>query len=483
MTTVVIILLNLTLKLRCSAIYSGNMFLATFIKFVKDTYTDAFRLTCHPRTSIQSLYRVSLYRNAIFLMTNTGIIAILGIVFWALVARFYSTEELGLGSALISAGMLLSFFGTMGLGFGIIRYLPYYNDKTQLLNSSFIISILATIVVTCIFLVGLPIWSPDLVFVRESPLYFTAFVIFSTAATLFNVLARAFIGFRRAGFTLTSGIISSVVKLILVIVFAAFFEAFSIFASWGISMVISVLICLFFFLPQALPGFRLYLVRFSKPNKLDKEILRFSFANYGGQALQMAATWTLPLIVLNLLDPEANAHFYMAWTMANILLSISTMISMSLFAEGSNIGGKFGEDLRKSIKLIVLITIPAVIFVLLLGDKILLLFGREYAENGTHLLWLLTISVLPASITYLYLGIAQVEKKLKTVVVINGVLAFGILTISSLLLPWIGIIGVGVGYLATQSALALVCISLLVKMLKVLPPVTIDNDQHPHPTV
>ena len=69
-------------------------------------------------------------------MANSGVIAILGFVFWVVAARLYSTENVGLGAALISANQLLSFIGTVGLGFGIIRFLPDTEDKARLLNGS-----------------------------------------------------------------------------------------------------------------------------------------------------------------------------------------------------------------------------------------------------------------------------------------------------------------------------------------------------------
>jgi len=69
----------------------------TSLRFIKNAYADAFRLTRHPRQGLKSLYGVSLYRNAVYLMADIGVTAIRGLVFWGVVVRFYPAEDVGLG--------------------------------------------------------------------------------------------------------------------------------------------------------------------------------------------------------------------------------------------------------------------------------------------------------------------------------------------------------------------------------------------------
>ena len=49
----------------------------------------------------------------------------------------------------------------------------------------------------------------------------------------------------------------------------------------------------------------------------------------------------------------------------------------------------------------------------LAGDKLLLLFGKEYSAEATTLVRLLTLAALPLSVNLLYLGVARVKKELK----------------------------------------------------------------------
>ncbi len=427
------------------------------------TFADALRVVSSPKESLKQIYGVSFYRNAGYLIVNSGVSLVLGFVFWIVVARLYLVSEVGFGSALLSAIALLSFGGTLGLGFGIIRYLPTSVDKARLLNSSFTFATLAAVAASLIFLSGLSLWSPKLIFVRQNSIFFAAFVVFTATATLNIITTQAFVSFRRTGFALVQGIITGVLRLALAVGLASFFGVFGIFASHGVALAVSLGVCFLIFLPWILPRYRPIP---SLWRQTSREIIPFSFANYVSEGLWSLAAWVLPLMILNILGAEANAYFYMAWSMANLPLAISIGISFSLFAEGSCEARNVSRDLKRSLKLIVLLLIPAVAILAFLGDKLLLAFGREYSAEGTQLLRLLALAALPASLNLLYLGIARVEKKLRSLLLVTGVIAAATLALSYIILPYLGILGIGVSWLATQTAVALFTASKLVHRIK-----------------
>lgn len=165
-------------------------------------------------------------------------------------------------------------------------------------------------------------------------------------------------------------------------------------------------------------------------------------------------------MVLNLLGAESNAYFYIAWALSNVLFTIPAFTSLSLFAEGSHNEKKLAGDVRRSLKLILSLLIPAIIIVFFLGDKILL-FGKAYSENAIKLLQILAVSALPVSINHIYFSIKRVEIRMKSVVGLTAFVAVATLALSYFLLPKVGIIGAGVSWLVTQSIAAVVAISIL----------------------
>ena len=79
----------------------------------------------------------SLYRNSIYLMLSTGVMAVFGFFFWMINARLYSAEQAGIGTTLISIMTLISSFSLLGLGNSLIKYLPTSDKKNKKINTSF----------------------------------------------------------------------------------------------------------------------------------------------------------------------------------------------------------------------------------------------------------------------------------------------------------------------------------------------------------
>jgi O-antigen/teichoic acid export membrane protein len=81
----------------------------------------------------------------------------------------------------------------------------------------------------------------------------------------------------------------------------------------------------------------------------------------------------------------------------------------------------------------------------LLGDRLLLAFGRDYATEGVMLLRLVALAALPAAVVNVYLGALRVRKQIGELVIIAGAVAVTTVALSSALLPVMGLAGAGVG--------------------------------------
>jgi len=167
-----------------------------------------------------------------------------------------------------------------------------------------------------------------------------------------------------------------------------------------------------------------------------------------------APTVVLPIIVVNLLGPEQNAFFYIAWMVASLLIAIPNGVSRSLFAEDSHFENKLRENVIKSLKFTFLLLVPAIILLILVGKWLLLAFGQSYLVNALHLLWILIIPCLPLGINHIYSTILQATDRIKELLIIWGFIATGTLVVSYLIMPTIGIIGIGYAWLGVHSAVA-----------------------------
>ncbi|MEE9398926.1 MAG: oligosaccharide flippase family protein, partial [Dehalococcoidales bacterium] len=204
-------------------------------------------------TSRQQLRRflaTPLYSNAVYLIADAVITGLFSFLFWVLVARFYAEAEVGYSSAIISVISFLTILSLLGFNASLIRFLPQDEKPQEFINSCFTLASLTSLVIAGIFLAGLHIWSPALVFIRENAVFVAAFIIFTLMLTLSFLMNAVFIAKRRAGFSLSKNIIFSLLKIPLPVLFVLFFHTFGIVASWGIALGIAVAVSLFLFLPR-----------------------------------------------------------------------------------------------------------------------------------------------------------------------------------------------------------------------------------------
>ena len=395
-----------------------------------------------------ALLRTPLYASAFYLWANAAATAVAGFAFWALVARVYDADEVGLGTAAFAALTLLAMFSHLGLGLGLIRFLPESGERgPRLANAVFTTSAVGAVVLSAVFLVGLPLWAPRLDFLREQPLYAVAFISLVVAATLYIVQTHAFLAIRKAKYILIQGVFVQLGRLVLPAVMAVFFGAFGVVASGGIGAALGAVIG-FALLARGLPGYR--------PGGVADaasvfKLFPFSMGNYVADSLLLTPGLILPLVVLGLLGSTEAAYFYMAWFLGYILTSASAYLGLSLFAEGSHDPGALRVLSRNAVLGGVAVVTLGALFLLLLGDKLLLAFGREYATEGATLLRIVALAALPAAVVNVYLGALRVTKRVGELVAIAGVVALTTVALSCALLPVMGLAGAGVGLAIGQG--------------------------------
>ncbi|HDL02458.1 MAG TPA: hypothetical protein ENH20_01340, partial [Candidatus Pacearchaeota archaeon] len=181
----------------------------------------------------------SLYKNSIYLMVSTGIMAVFGFVFWMIASRLYSTVDIGLATSIISIMGLISGLSVLGLNVGLIRYLPRSKDKSNKINTCFTLVGLVSVFVSVVYLLGIGRFSPDLLFIKENVIFAFAFILFMIFASLSALMDSIFIAFRDTKFILVKNSVFSVLKILGLFLFVSL-GAFGIFGSWMISLGISL---------------------------------------------------------------------------------------------------------------------------------------------------------------------------------------------------------------------------------------------------
>jgi O-antigen/teichoic acid export membrane protein len=185
-----------------------------------------------------------------------------------------------------------------------------------------------------------------------------------------------------------------------------------------------------------------------------RQMTRFASANYLSAVLATAPLYVMPLLVLNLLGPEANAYFYVAASVSGLLAMVPTAVSMTLFAHGSQNNHLAAAQVAEGIRFSLSLLVPTIAAIFLFGGKILLLFGRAYSDAATQLLWLMSLATLPMTLNAIYFSVRRVQRRMTDIVVSLGWIFIVTLGLSAVFLPRIGLIGAGAVWLAAQSSVA-----------------------------
>jgi O-antigen/teichoic acid export membrane protein len=431
--------------------------ISDFFSSFKKVFLKTFGFIFSPRKSLKTLFNVSLYRNTFFLVLNNVILQATGFFFWMAAARFYSTEAVGLSSAANTSMLLLATLAALGLDFSLVRFLPNAGEKSKdIINTSFTIGGLVSVVLALGFIAGLNIWSPALIPIRQNPVFFIVFVVTVVATTLNTFAQRVFTAKLKSSLAMTRGLTFGLSRIVFLVPLAIFYQSFGIFTAWGLAVILAVVISLTA-LSKIENNYRpLPVVK----KDILKDMMRFSFTNYIANIIWFLPGSILPIIVINMVGAEQNAYFYIAWALGNILFNIPTSLSYSLLAEASSDQSKMKRDVTRSLKLIMVILVLAILVMLAIGDKLLLLFGQAYSENATRLLQLLALSALPQGIIQVFFSVKRVEMRMKSVIVLSAFITIIALGLSFMLIPRIGIEGVGIARLVSQGVGMLIAIVL-----------------------
>lgn len=396
--------------------------------------------------------RDPLYLNSSFLMLTSALSASFGFVFWLIVARFYPSEALGVSASLLSLAVFLGSLSSLGLGSGLIRFLPSATSgRNHRINTSLSLAVAMALGVGLIFLGGVHIWSPAIAFVRSNATFALMFLAFTVGFAVTPLVDSLFMAARRASYVLYRTVLYNSLRVPLLILVATSLGTFGIFFSFGAALLIALLVSFVVLLPRLYSGFRvapslrLGGVREMLPYSLGNHVAGISYALPGG---------ILPLLVLIGLSASGAAHFYIAWIMASLLFIVPRASALSLFVEGSHPRTYFARDIVRSLRFAAILLIPGILILFFGGPFLLSLFGAEYSSEGLGLLRILVVSAFFVAINSTFLSYLKVTKRIGELILISSSLGVGTIVVSFFLIDRFGLLAPGVAFLAVQAVIS-----------------------------
>ncbi len=374
-------------------------------------------------------FKSPLYRNSIYISLASLTSAVAGFLFWAIAARLYPAEDVGVASAIVSALNLTFQLSMLGMNFAIIRFYPEYKEKA--VSSALLVTGIASVVLSIAY--GLLMLNSES-FKEFGWDFLGLFVLFSVIGTFYNVLSTYAIARRQAEHAFLQNLLFA--GRFVFLVFLTSLGVLGIISSFGLGLILAV-------------GYAVVMVGIPTI-KIDREFIReafnFSVGNYLANIANIAPNYLMPTLVLNMLGKEEAAYFYMAFSIGNLILFVPNAINTSFFVEGSHGLKNMRRTLKKAIAFSYAYLIAAIIGVWSFGGYVLRFFGEGYV-GGLPLLRLMAFCGFLVVLVNFALTVLNIQKKVKDIVMINSLKAVLFLGLSYLLVPKMGIMGVGLGWI------------------------------------
>lgn len=369
------------------------------------------------------------FRNAYALMLNTGISGGLGLIFWFLAARYYDDSDVGRGSAVVSALMMLAGLVAVNAAGTLNRFIPNSGRRTSAVVAwAFVLTSAVIAVLAVGFAATLDWWGPSFDLLR-APNMWLWFCIAAVGVSVVTVQESVLTALRASVWIPVANAVFGVAKVLLLVVLAASMPDSGVLFSWVVPMlVVSVPLSVLIFgwlLPRH--------VRSTRPAVVvtRREIGRFFAADYLGALFVFATVFLVPVLVASRVEPHTYAYFFMAWSIAGVMGVVGVNLATSLAVEGVYDAPSLAANCRSALSRSMGLLLVGAVGISLAAPYTLGLLGKGYLD-AVPLLQLLVFATLPRAVVDIYIGVLRAQGecvRITWIQTLRGILVLGLVFI------------------------------------------------------
>jgi O-antigen/teichoic acid export membrane protein len=399
-----------------------------------------------------------LYRDAYALVVSSGLTSALGVAYWALAARYFAPEEIGIAAVLLSTLVLLSSLTQLNARVALVRFVPEAGRRSGRFVALWYLSTgFLGIFVGILFIATLGFWtsaSPSLA-VLNDPYLGPWFVASIAIWSFFNLQDGLLTGLGKATIVPFENGAYASSKLLLLALLASWAGPAAVLVSWTLpaAVVVAVVSSYAFarWIPKHAAQTEKRTLSMSTP-----ALARFLALDYIAYVLAVITATLLPMVVVAFGGPAQGGYFYIPWVILTSLMLVPVYLSTSLTVQAASDPLALAGNLRPVLMHVLRLLIPIVLGILLVAPLILAIFGPSYAEEGSNLLRVASVGLIPYAVNVLYLGVARVRGLGRVIVAAQASLTVLTLGLSVALLPVLGIVGAGIAWTAANAMVAVI---------------------------
>jgi O-antigen/teichoic acid export membrane protein len=384
------------------------------------------------------------YRGSLTLLVNTVATSAIGFIFWTLAARAYPASTVGVFSGVTSGVGLLAAIAALGLPNTMIRYVVGAENQRQLVIMA--IAAIATVGTTLCLITVLALGPhlPSSLHLQQRGGMILLVTVLVAVTAVSSTLDAGLVAKRSSHVVLFKNMVGSTVKVAALFLLASF-QSLGLLIAYGLGLILSTLLSSMA-LGRRLNGDRAG----SRSFLMLRSYLTFTSGNYLATVMGILPLTVVPIEVLVVLGATETARFAVAFLIVGFLNFIPSTMAQVLFAEASRNGAAIGIQLRKALRGVYGILLPALVITVAGAPLLLRLFGTAYATAATGCLRVLALSTLLTGGTYLVDSLLIARDRTAAYVFMNGANAALVLGCVGLLLPR-GLTAAAVGWALGQG--------------------------------
>ena len=313
---------------------------------------------------------------------------VLGLVFWTLVARALTPEQVGVGAALVAAMTLLSTFGVLGIGTLLLERFKVASvtDRRALLSTGFGIAGMGGALVAAGWLGLSALAHLSGVLGDLSPSSALLLVGTTGIAATCSAFDQAVIGMGVSRLQLRRNLIASIVRIAVLSGEIALDvrSGQAVLIAWTVGLLGSLLAAP---LRRHLPPRARVTVR--QRWQLVRNHWPVAIGHHGLTLAVASSSLMVPVVVASLMPATQTAYFNQANLLGGTLTALPYLLTLALFATAENAEG-FRRKAPRTLIMGMVLALSIILAGALFGRVLLLMFGTSYSQKS----WLLLLIIL-----------------------------------------------------------------------------------------
>lgn len=426
--------------------------------------------------------------NSLKLIAKSSAVVFIGIflskifsyIYRIVIAREFGPEVYGIFSLAMMVSGIFILFSSMGIGEGLVRYIPLYRGKKQNENIKYLLKktakiFLITGFLSVILLLLLSNFISEKIF--NEPTLYEFLIVFSflTPINLFLTLILSTLrSYEKIGlYSLLSNILLTFTNLALIFLFLFLgIGIYAIILSYVLGEFIVLLIS-FAVIKKQIPEI------FQSPKKIKKRKILREVVMYSFPLFLAGIAWKLfkwgDSFIIGFFKTVADVGIYNAASPISLLLAVSSQLFMQLFfplvtrlySQGDKTTIK--EMTKQVSKWIFILNLPLLLLLIIFPEEILnIFFGEQYLSASSSLIFL-SIGVFFLSFFDMSYRLIAMKGMSKILFIDIVVMSITNIILNILLVPKLGILGAAIATMFSYIVLSIIAVYQSRKYLSITP--------------